>query len=430
MRDSWRKYLFKNVIKSTQLGTNLIGNEKNTGIPLLKMGNLTIGGFSFNKLEKIEYSKSYEAEKFILKKGDFLFNTRNTLELVGKSAVWNNNLSEAIFNSNIMRIKFEEDKADDFFLGYYFSQGKGWNEFKRISTGTTSVAAIYSRDLFECEIKIPPLAQQRKIAEILSTVDAVLEKTEAAIAKYQQLKQGLMHDVFTRGIDIHTGQLRPKQTEAPELYKQSALGWIPKEWEVEELGTYISLLKSGLSRLLSHQDIGLPVLISGNIQNEKLDLSNLKYWYKNDPQGANTENYFLEKGDILLCFINSMDQIGKLAYFEGYTRDCIYTTNLFRIKSSDSENSKFLYYLLSSRIVQSEIKSIVKPAVNQASFTTKDFIKINVPLINSTEQTQIAQTLQSIDQKIHTEQQALAKYQQLKAGLLQDLLTGRVEVRV
>ena len=156
-----------------------------------------------------------------------------------------------------------------------------------------------------------------------------------------------------------------------------------KDFTQIELGDYFGFLKSGLSRLLSQQDIGLPVLISGNIKSGRFNFDNLKYWYLNDPQGANTNNYILEKGDILLCFINSLEQIGKLAIFNGYERPCIYTTNLFRIKAKPEFDSYFLYYLLSSQLVQSEIKAITKPAVNQASFTTVEFQKIKVPFIYS-----------------------------------------------
>ena len=77
--------------------------------------------------------------------------------------------------------------------------------------------------------------QQRRIAEILSTVDEAIEQTEALIAKYQQIKAGLMHDLFTRGV-TPDGHLRPTRTQAPHLYKESPLGWIPKEWEVVRIG--------------------------------------------------------------------------------------------------------------------------------------------------------------------------------------------------
>ena len=86
---------------------------------------------------------------------------------------------------------------------------------------------------------LPSLLEQRKIARILTTLDNLIEKTEALIAKYQAIKQGMMHDLFTRGVDAH-GHLRPPQAEAPDLYKQSELGWIPKEWEVHPCGSLCS----------------------------------------------------------------------------------------------------------------------------------------------------------------------------------------------
>ena len=57
-----------------------------------------------------------------------------------------------------------------------------------------------------------------------------IEQTETLIAKYQQIKAGLMHDLFTRGV-TPDGKLRPTRAEAPQLYQESPLGWIPKEWE-------------------------------------------------------------------------------------------------------------------------------------------------------------------------------------------------------
>jgi type I restriction enzyme S subunit len=201
-----------------------------------------------------------------------------------------------------------------------------------------------------------------------------------------------------------------------------------KDFTPIELGDYFGFLKSGLSRLLSQQDIGLPVLISGNIKSGRFNFDSLKYWYLNDPQGANTNNYILEKGDILLCFINSLEQIGKLAIFNGYERPCIYTTNLFRIKAKPEFDSYFLYYLLSSQLVQSEIKAITKPAVNQASFTTVEFQKIKVPFINLGKQKKIAKILSTVDNVIEKTESAIAKYQAIKQGLMHDLFTRGIDV--
>jgi type I restriction enzyme S subunit len=300
---------------------------------------------------------------------------------------------------------------------------------KYLNSGTRS--KLNKSELEKIEIDFPATKDEEdKIAKILSTADAVIEKTQAAIAKYKAIKQGMLQDLFTRGIDVNTNKLRPRFEDAPELYKESKLGMIPREWDVDVMDTYVSFLRSGLSRLLSDEDIGIPVMISGNIQESRFDFSNLKYWYIDDPQGADTNSYKLTIGDILICFINSLDQIGKSAIFEGFKRDVIYTTNLLRMQASKNTNSRFLFYLLNSSITQNELHTIVKPAVNQASFTTKDFLKIPVPLVPETEQNVMAEKLTTIDKTIDAEQTYLQKMQSLKKGLMEDLLSGRKQVKI
>ncbi|MFT4765760.1 MAG: type I restriction enzyme S subunit [Oleispira sp.] len=192
---------------------------------------------------------------------------------------------------------------------------------------------------------------------------------------------------------------------------------------------YVAILKSGLSRRIQAQDIGVPVLISGNIKENRLDVSELKYWYLNDPQGARVENYYLDNGDILLCFINSPDQIGKLCIYQDIGRPVIYTTNLFRIKCKPNHDSVFLYYLLASDYIQYWIKRITKPAVNQASFTTGDFLGIPVNIfVDINEQQKIAKILTTVDNLIEKTQALIDKYTAIKQGMMADLFTRGIDL--
>lgn len=205
---------------------------------------------------------------------------------------------------------------------------------------------------------------------------------------------------------------------------------IPEGWERVELTDYIKFQKSGLSRAIVSQDIGIPVIISGNIQNGKLYTNELKYWYREDPQGAQVENYILKENDILLCFINSVDQIGKVCIFKDFNREAIYTTNLFRIQPNKRVNHEYLYFTLSGNYIQSEIKKIVKPAVNQASFTKGDFQKIKLIAPKSIkEQQKISKILSTLDQNIEKTEQAIEKYINIKNGLMDDLLTGKRRIK-
>lgn len=327
----------------------------------------------------------------------------------GKS--WVNN------HAHILRIK------NDFDYNYVFYSLVHKNILPFIKGGTRS--KLNQLELRAIEFIAPLLPEQQRIAEILTTVDNAIEKTEALIEKYKNIKQGMMQDLLTKGIDEY-GNIR---SEGTHEFKDSPIGRIPILWDDCLISDYISFQKSGLSRKISHEDIGIPVLTSSNIDNNsKLDVKELKYWYESDPQGANIADYVLEKGDILLCFINSIEQMGKLCIFDDIGRPCIYTTNLFRIKASTNTTPKFLYYLLLSHYVQNEIRVITKPAINQASFTKQDFAKTKVPLISVEEQAKIVEALDSANARIETEITHLNKLTLLKQGLMQDLLTGTVRV--
>ena len=310
-------------------------------------------------------------------------------------------------------------------LFLYYIMGFNTGQFQRLSQGST-FDAIDSKNLRKFKIMFPKNSTERlKIVELLTQIDSNIEKTKSIIKKYKNIKQGLMQDLLTKGID-ELGNIR---SEGTHQFKDSPIGRVPITWDKCLISQYISFQKSGLSRKISHEDIGIPVLTSGNIDNNSnLDIKELKYWYESDPQGANVADYILDNGDILLCFINSIEQMGKLCIFDDIGRPCIYTTNLFRIKASANTTPKFLYYLLLSHYVQNEIRVITKPAINQASFTKQDFAKTKVPLISVEEQAKIVEALDSANARIETEITHLNKLTLLKQGLMQDLLTGTVRV--
>ena len=95
-----------------------------------------------------------------------------------------------------------------------------------------------------------------------------------------------------------------------EGYKMTEFGEIPSEWEVCSIEQVISFMKSGLSRNLKDDDVGIPCIRSNNIVNGRINNKDLKYWFLEDDKGANIKDYILDDGDVLVNFINSMAQIG------------------------------------------------------------------------------------------------------------------------
>lgn len=211
-------------------------------------------------------------------------------------------------------------------------------------------------------------------------------------------------------------------------YKKTKLGWIPEDWEVVRLKDIVVYSQSGLSRKLSNNDIGLPVIRSNNIKNNTIDFSEIKYWYRNDPQGANTQNYVLQNNDILLNFINSLAQIGKCAIFiNSLNRDTIFTTNIMRLKLNPTKITPYFYILqtLNERYLY-YIGSIAKPAVNQASFTSNDYKMYKISLPPITEQEKIAEVLSCWDNGIEILEKLLEKKQLHKKALMQRLLSRKL----
>lgn len=171
----------------------------------------------------------------------------------------------------------------------------------------------------------------------------------------------------------------------------------PKGWDIVSINDVVNFIKSGLSRKLSDVDIGIPMIRSTNIINGELDYSSIKYWYKEDPQGANIQDYILETGDILVNFINSQSQIGKGCIFADIGRPCIYTTNCFRIKLNDKCNNVFFNHYIRTEAYYRQILNIVQPAVNQASFTTSNYLKLQLPLPPPDLQNQFADFVAQVD---------------------------------
>jgi len=198
--EDWESYSVRDIVQRTQLGGNYENTETATNHPLIKMGNL---GRGFISLDKIEFISGVPLSKDRLFFGDVLFNTRNTLNLVGKIAVWRNELDEAYFNSNILRFDFNKALvADHFFMNYAMNTKKFITQLSGIATGTTSVAAIYTRDLFSLKIAMPGKKEQTAIATILSDMDSELTALEQKLAKARDVKQGMMQQLLTGRIRL------------------------------------------------------------------------------------------------------------------------------------------------------------------------------------------------------------------------------------
>ena len=189
--DAWKQRKFGDVLVSIQTGTNKLGSDRNSGQPLLKMGNLQSGYFDLSKLEFLENKAEPEN---IVKQGDFFFNTRNTLELVGKGATWFGESNKYAFNSNIARFTLKDINTG--FFNYLYNTNYVKKQIRARAMGTTSVAAIYPRSLKSVDIVIPNMEEQIKLSNLFMNLDSTITLQQRKLEFLQKLKKGLLQQMF------------------------------------------------------------------------------------------------------------------------------------------------------------------------------------------------------------------------------------------
>ncbi len=281
------------------------------------------------------------------------------------------------------------------------------------------------KDEFKKEEIIFPKSkeEQQKIAEILEKIDNVIEKTDKIINKYKKIKEGLMQDLLTKGID-ENGNIRDEKTHK---FKDSPLGRIPEEWEVVELRK-IGFLKGriGWQGLTTYEylDEGEYYLVSGiNFKGGKIDWQDCFYV---DKRRYNMDkNIQLRIGDIL---ITKDGTIGKVAYINNLPKKATLNSGVFVLRPiNDAYHPKYIYYILTSFIFNKFIDNL-KAGSTISHLYQKDFVLFNLPLPPLQEQQRIAKILTQIDNTIEKEQKYKEKLIKIKNGLMEDLLTGKIRV--
>ncbi len=195
--EEWVVRPLGSLLQKGRLGGNYPNQNVPTDFPLMKMGNITRGQMDVADYEFIK-AGCIPDEQHRLHRGDVLFNTRNTLELVGKVGIWRDELPVAYYNSNLMRLEFDESQVcSNEYACAALNTAKSIARLRELATGTTSVAAIYTRDLVLLPFVVPPLPEQRAIAAALGDVDALLAALDAQIVKQRDLKQATMQQLLT-----------------------------------------------------------------------------------------------------------------------------------------------------------------------------------------------------------------------------------------
>jgi len=320
-------------------------------------------------------------------------------------------------NEHVFVLRSKTELLINDFLFYFLFSKYGQAQIKKRFHGI--IGGITKDDLENCLLPMPPLNEQRKISEILSTVDESIQKTDDIIAKIERLKKGLMQELLTNGI-------------GHKEFKDTEIGKIPKDWKVVKLEEITTKIKDIDHKMPKKQKIGIPfVSIKCMLKypdfNFYLDPNDpdLEFISKEDYE-YHVQRFDVERGDIIYSRFGSIGN-AKLITTE---QPFIASYSIVLIKPDTHKvNLTFLTYILNSETVRKQAKIATKGATNR-NLHLKDIKNLRVPLLPLFEQQKIAEILSTVDEKLETLKQEKAKLERTKQWFMEELLTGRIRVRV
>lgn len=298
------------------------------------------------------------------------------------------------------------------------------------SVGST-VKGIRVRDYLEIVVPIADDDARPVIAQILDTLDTAIAQTEAIIAKLKAVKQGLLHDLLTRGIDAN-GELRPPQSEAPQLYKQSALGWIPKEWDVRGVldvasSTRQCILTGPFGADLGTSDFkvdGVPLLRIGNVQAGFIDWSDLLF--VSEHKAELLAKYRVKAGDLL--FARQGATTGRNALAEDRAEGALINYHIIRVAVDHEQcHPHYLHAMFNSEPAKAQVDQ-EKGRGTREGINSEQIAALALALPPIAEQREFVARMEALDDMLSQETVGLDKLRKTKVGLMDDLLTGRVRV--
>jgi type I restriction enzyme S subunit len=288
------------------------------------------------------------------------------------------------------------------------------------ATGVPSI----SRDwLFKIRFDDPGEVKQKRIASILKTIDSTIQKTEVLIAKYHQIKAGMMHDLFTRGVDAH-GRLRPPREQAPELYKESPVGWIPKEWDCVQISDLCSHVVDCPHSTPFYQDSGVACIRTADMEPGQLLLEQA-YKVSQADYLTRVQRLTPRKGDII--YSREGERLG-IASPVGEDKICL-GQRVMLLRPDQKVDQNFLLWSMNlpgfyRRVVRG-LGATTSPHVNVGD--VKNVLTYRPPEI---EQIFIGKYIRTVHSRLICEERCRKKLLSQKDGLMHDLLTGRVRVKV
>jgi type I restriction enzyme, S subunit len=362
---------------------------------------------------------------FLLERGDFAYNKSYSRGYPFGAFRRLERYPQGVVSPLYICFRPRSEQADSDFLAQYLNAGildDGLGLVAKEGIRNHGLLNVGVQDFFRLAFRLPSIPEQRQIAAILNTVDDAIRKTEQLIAKLKQVKQALLHDLLTRGIDDN-GELRDPERH-PEQFKDSPLGRLPKAWEVRTAHDVCAAVIDCKNRTPPVTSEGHPVIRTPNIRDGEFVTDGLVYTDRLSYQ-IWTQRGKPRSGDVL---ITREAPVGEACLLpEWLPPACLGQRMMMFRPAPHLLNSQFLVAAIMSHAVQGVL-------IDWAGGSTVGHVRVGdirrlpIPVPPLHEQVQVATVWVRIRTEYRAEEATLDKLQVLKSGLMEDLLTGRVRV--
>lgn len=341
--------------------------------------------------------------------GDVLISCSGT---IGRVAVLPAGL-ECVMVRSAALIKPDKSKTDGYFVQYILQSRVGQIQIAQ-TLNQGAQANLFINHIEGLKVPLPPLPEQRSIAQALSDVDALIAALEKAIAKKRHLKTATMQQILT-------GKKRLPGFGEGKGYQQTEIGVIPEDWDVSQVSQVTSGHKQGYYTKERYVEHGTRLVRITDLYNPKIDYESMPMLLISD---NDFEQYKISRGDFLFARSGA---IGRYGIVEDDI-DAIFGSYIIRFNFNKSKLlNSFFGYLFETQIIWRQLLSITQGSSN-ININAGNIKALKIPLPHSEEQRAIAAVLSDMDAEIAALETRLAKTQALKQGMMQQLLTGRVRL--
>ena len=374
------------------------------GRPFIRSLNVGWGRLQLKNLVFISEKTHSTFNRSQIKKGDVLLNI--TGASIGRSAVADSRISEGNVNQHVCEIRTKKNKLDSLYLNAFLITKRGQKQIDSFQAGGSRQGLNYSQ-IKSFLLPLPPIEEQRDIATALSDADNLIESLEKLIAKKQDIKKATMQQLLT-------GKKR--------------LPGFDGKWEVKRLGD-IGKPYGGLSGK-TKQDFGtgtaryIPFL--NVMENVIIDTDYLDFVFLRKDEKQNK----VKKGDLIFNGSSETpEEVGMCAALLDNNSE-LYLNSFcigFRLNDLSNNDCSYLAYYFRSEEGR-KIMKILAQGATRYNLSKTALNDIEFPLPKLKEQEAIAKVLTDMDNEIETLEQRLKKTKQIKQGMMQNLLTGKIRL--